>query len=345
MTGQGRELDRLQRWMQSVITHPAGVEQGILGPDAQGDIKIPPAEIESIITRSQKLDSIGRLGVYANAYYARLLDCLRSEFPVLVQMLGQEIFDQFAFGYLQNYPSRSYTLARLGANFVTYLRQTRPDAGSDGPSGAALSEADHGDDSLNDPDHSDDDHSDDDHSDAAHSDDDHSDADHREDSPARGEGNWSEFVIDLATLEWAISEVFDGPGNEGQAVLQPEELRAIAPDRWPAARLTPAPCLRLLTFSHPVSSYYTAMRRQVDAQPPKPASSYLALTRRDYVVYRYDLSLVQHELLSALLQGKTVGQAIARAAEVADENLEALAANLQTWFRRWTADGFFDSVE
>jgi hypothetical protein len=57
-----------------------------------------------------------RLAIYGTAYYARLLECLLEEFPVLVHALGEELFDAFAVGYLQKYPSRSYTLNDLATN-------------------------------------------------------------------------------------------------------------------------------------------------------------------------------------------------------------------------------------
>ena len=55
---------------------------------------------------------------------------MREEFPVLKHALGEEVFDAFAVGYLQQYPSRSYTLFQLAANFPQYLAETRPDAGA-----------------------------------------------------------------------------------------------------------------------------------------------------------------------------------------------------------------------
>jgi hypothetical protein len=67
------------------------------------------------------------MGIYANAYYARLLECLASFFPVLQKALGEEVFEGFAFEYLQHYPSKSYTLDRLGESFARFLEETRPE--------------------------------------------------------------------------------------------------------------------------------------------------------------------------------------------------------------------------
>jgi len=120
------QLERIQRWMQSVITHPDGIEAAIDSDAARSEIDVTAKDVERVITRSQALDSIERLRVYGNAYYARLLECLREEYPALVHAVGQDTFDGFAFGYLQQYPSTSYTLAQLGRSFPQYLSETRP---------------------------------------------------------------------------------------------------------------------------------------------------------------------------------------------------------------------------
>jgi hypothetical protein len=126
MATSGRDLGTIQRWMQAVLMHPDGVEGGVGSPKARGEIDVGPAELERVVTRSKSLSAADRLAVYCNAYYARLLECLREEFTALVHALGRELFDEFAFGYLQAYPSKSYTLHYLGVNFPRYLAETCP---------------------------------------------------------------------------------------------------------------------------------------------------------------------------------------------------------------------------
>jgi hypothetical protein len=114
-------LAAVQRWFQAAITHPEGVRHGVGSTDAA-----------AVLTRSNALGPLDRLAVYANAYFARLLDCLREEYPVVRHALGGETFDAFAAAYLQEHPSRSYTLFALGAKFPDFLRATRPAAEGDG---------------------------------------------------------------------------------------------------------------------------------------------------------------------------------------------------------------------
>ena len=119
-------LDRLQQWMLAVITHPDGIAAGIDGDDARQQIPIAADGVEQVVDRSAACSAIERLGVYGNAYFARLLECLHAEYNVLVQAMGAEGFTSLAAGYLQRYPSTSYTLSQLGAQLPQYLDETRP---------------------------------------------------------------------------------------------------------------------------------------------------------------------------------------------------------------------------
>lgn len=121
-----RSLEDLQRWMQAVISHPAGIERGIRSEGAREHIEVEPEEVDRIVLPSHRLSSLERLRIYGNAYYARLLECLREEFPALRHAVGEEAFDGFALGYLQRHPSQSYTLGELARHFPEFLSQTRP---------------------------------------------------------------------------------------------------------------------------------------------------------------------------------------------------------------------------
>ncbi len=287
------ELDVIQRWFQSVVTHPAGVDEGVESADAQELIVLRPGELEKVILRSKNLSARDRISIYANAYYARLTECLGETFPVFRRTVGHELFHDFAVEYLRACPSGSYTLSLLGDRFADHLQQTRP--------------------------------------------------------PRPGDGaDWADFLIDLVRLEWTIEQVFDGPGLEKQMPMNAADWRAIAPGAWPHARLVTAPCLRLMSFRYPVNGYYTralASKPQQDLPIPEPADRWLAVTRRDYVVHRYDLSLPQYILLGSLQRGRTVGDAIASTADVTPMGDDELAAALDSWFSQWTGREFIMAAE
>src|SRR6185295_18062458 len=127
MKGEPSSLDVVQRWFQAVVTHPEGVRGGAASPEAQALIRLNRGELEAVVRRSRNLTAAERLSIYANAYYARLLECMGACYPVLKQALGDDVFDSFAFEYLQRYPSHSYTLDRLGEKFSRFLEETRPE--------------------------------------------------------------------------------------------------------------------------------------------------------------------------------------------------------------------------
>lgn len=133
MTDAAAELDRIQRWMQAVITHPEGVSAGIDSEAARRHIDVQATQVEQVIGRSRALDSIQRLHVYGNAYYARLIECMSGEFPATKAALGEESFGRFVMAYLQTFPSMSYTLGDLGQAFPEYLARSRPPRETEGP--------------------------------------------------------------------------------------------------------------------------------------------------------------------------------------------------------------------
>lgn len=133
MSPSSHSLSTIQSWMQAVIRHPEGVEAGVADEAAQAAIPLSLPDIERVITRSRSLDSIHRLRIYSNAYFARLLEVLSGEFPALAHTLGDELFAEFAAGYLQQHPSQSYTLAELGVKLPEHLAATRPERESTDP--------------------------------------------------------------------------------------------------------------------------------------------------------------------------------------------------------------------
>lgn len=130
-------LARLQRWMQSSISHPDGVIDGINSDESRASIDISAENVETVITRSQALTATERLSLYGYAYHARLVDCLREIFPIVAHALEDELFQVFAVEYLRRYPSRAYTLMQLGERFPAFLAESREELDADDPSNGA----------------------------------------------------------------------------------------------------------------------------------------------------------------------------------------------------------------
>lgn len=283
MNPQVFDLPTLQAWMQSALMDAAA-------PTAE-----PPVRIEDVITASHQQTSRERFNVYANAYQARLVECLREEFATLCKFLEQDVFDGLATAYLQAHPSQSYTLADLGRQFPQFMQQAAEALEDDTNEGT---------------------------------------------EPTAG---GTRFLVELATLERLYAEVFDGPGIEGLPLITPDDLKNIHPDAWPQVRFEPAPCLRLMEFHYPVHEFITACRHGTEPPVPDPYPTFLAVTRRQYIVRRVSLTEQQYQLLNLLSQGQPLGVALETVADNC-EDFESFAKDIQQWFRDWTASGFFHRI-
>lgn len=151
--------------------------------------------------------------------------------------------------------------------------------------------------------------------------------------------SWQHFILDLARLERAFNEVFDGPGVEGQQLLTGEQVRELSLDSDSdyQVRLVPTVCLRLLKFHYPVHDYFDAVRHERQPEIPAPVDTLVVMHRRDFVVRMLGISASQHELLGALMEGDTVGQALQRVGASSSEHRKQLVDDLTDWADR----GFF----
>lgn len=149
------------------------------------------------------------------------------------------------------------------------------------------------------------------------------------------------FAAAVATVERTMEDVFDERRDEPLVL---EDIEGIPPDSWGDLRLRTVSALRLLTLPYPVNATISAVRDGRDVDIPARERSFVVVYRRDYRVWRKDLSKAQYTLLSALHEGQTLSGAVRAAAELPGSDSTALAASLNEWFRDWTAEGFFYSV-
>jgi hypothetical protein len=159
--------------------------------------------------------------------------------------------------------------------------------------------------------------------------------------------DWPDFLIDLATLEWTISEVFDGPGIERKSTLQAADLLRIPAGQWPRIHLQTVPCLRLLHLKFPLNDLYQAVRQAPEDTTlpiPPPGETFVTVARRNFIVRRHSLSPPQYQLLIALQQGRSLGEAVERAANSCSLEDAELGRQLEHWFRNWTAQQCFEAV-
>lgn len=242
--------------MQTVITHPDGVQEG--SRMAQAQEQMAGARIEEIVAPSSTLTESERLSIYSRGYQARLLECFRAQFPCLLEACGEELFAHFVADFLSRHPPSSPSLHQLAEGFPAHLAATRPDA----------------------------------------------------DRAPEERESWPDFLIDLAVLERAFHEIFDGPGVEGLQLPDPQEIRLRPLDVLKKARFQKAPCLRVFSFRYPVHRYFSAVRGGDSPSLPSPGRTYLAMHRRDFTVEIVPLLSSEFEALRRLVDGATVEEAV-----------------------------------
>jgi hypothetical protein len=123
-TETGREakefhLDSVQRWLQAVIVHPGDVDEAIASPEAAREL--PPERLGELVKPSDTLTSAERVEIYHGMYLLRMVEALESDYPATRYFLGEEAFERLVADYVEAYPSRSYTLNRLGDHLPQFF--------------------------------------------------------------------------------------------------------------------------------------------------------------------------------------------------------------------------------
>jgi hypothetical protein len=150
-----------------------------------------------------------------------------------------------------------------------------------------------------------------------------------------------EFLVDLARLERAVTEAFDA---EEKPRLGDAEVQAVPAEAWGGARLLPVASLRLLELRYPANAYLESVKDENHDHPRAVRKeTWVAVYRRNYAVYRQDLSRAGFALLKDLSGGKTLGAALKaatrRGGRPPGEN------QLFRWFREWVSAGMFSRVD
>ena len=124
MSPEQPDLANLQRWMQEVVVHQGTIDEAVASPAAESEI--PADRLGEVILPSHSLSPAERVGVYHGMYLMRMEEALAADYPVIKHFLGAEVFDELVRDYVVRYPSRSYTLNRLGDHLPRFL-DDRPD--------------------------------------------------------------------------------------------------------------------------------------------------------------------------------------------------------------------------
>jgi hypothetical protein len=110
-------LAGLEALLYRLITAPRGVEEGLANEKS-----FRAAGLESIICGDDRLSAKERVEIYANAYFYRLLDVLKEDFPATLAVLGDVNFHNLITGYLIEYPPTEPSIFYAGRHLQDFLR-------------------------------------------------------------------------------------------------------------------------------------------------------------------------------------------------------------------------------
>ena len=83
-------------------------------------------DIANFVIDQGKLDRYTRLDIYKNAYRVRLKKCIETDHPILLEYLGDKLFEEMAQSYINNYPSAYTSLRQYCDHLPIHLAQHEP---------------------------------------------------------------------------------------------------------------------------------------------------------------------------------------------------------------------------
>jgi hypothetical protein len=107
-TASEQRLDDAQRWLFERVTRPLGAPPPAPAEDARWVV-------------SGALPCSDRIAVYQRAYFSRLVECLRDDYPALAHALGADDFEALCLEFIESHPPASVSLNYYGAAFADFL--------------------------------------------------------------------------------------------------------------------------------------------------------------------------------------------------------------------------------
>ena len=112
-------LSRVQRWMQEVVVHPGSIDEALASKAARAEV--PPERLGDVVLPSRTLAPAQRVEIYQRMYLLRMEEALGIDYPALARFLGPRGFRDLVRDYVASFPSRSYTLNRLGDHLPAFV--------------------------------------------------------------------------------------------------------------------------------------------------------------------------------------------------------------------------------
>lgn len=214
-----------------------------------------------------EIDEVERLHVYEHAYIARIASVLVHDYPKLAHFVGESVLRSWTARYLRAYPPSSFSLREVGAHLARWIAE----------SGIALESDAHR---------------------TAHDDDAHRTA---------PDAFSTALFADLARLERARTEVFDGPDA---AALARDDLATMGPEDFPTLPLRLVPSSRVVRLESTADDLWDAIENESQlALPLVSAERVVLVWRRELQVIHRTLEADEARIVPTMIAGTTFGAA------------------------------------
>ena len=114
------DLAELQHRIANLIMQPLTRADGMRSRTSNG--RPVNAEAQALIKPNRVLTSFERLEIYNRQYWFRVLSSFAEDFPGLRAVVGAAKFERLMRAYLNDCPSKSFTLRNLGSQLELWLR-------------------------------------------------------------------------------------------------------------------------------------------------------------------------------------------------------------------------------
>ena len=118
------------------------------------------------------------------------------------------------------------------------------------------------------------------------------------------------------------------PGGENKILPKPGQLSL-------DSRFVSNPCLKLHAFKNPVNRYFSLFRKGEELVLPDKKETYLGVYRENYVVKFYEMSHEEYNVLTKIVKGLTVQEAVA---DISNQR------EILNTISKWISHGFFLEV-
>jgi hypothetical protein len=111
------DLKSLQAFLYRLMTAPEGVDGGLAAEKV-----LPAGGLDAIIVGDDRLSSRERVEIYANAYFYRLFDVFKEDFPATLAVIGATNLHNLITGYLIDHPPIEPEIQYAGRHLPDFIR-------------------------------------------------------------------------------------------------------------------------------------------------------------------------------------------------------------------------------